>query len=179
MNISMDTTELRRFKEKLENISTDELLKDVAAELAARLLRKVKKRTPLQKRDGKIYVQKKIKTYQGDTPLKGQPIRYKNGKAKTEVTHTGGELRRNWQVSKIRLFDKFCVVEVYNATEYAEYVEFGHRQTPGRYVPAIGKRLKKAWVPGKFMLTLSTKELENIKDRIIRQKVEAWLKEVF
>ena len=141
MNISMDTTELRRFKEKLENISTDELLKDVAAELAARLLRKVKrgKRTPV------------------DT----------------------GKLRRNWQVSRIRLFEKFCVVEVYNATEYAEYVEFGHRQTPGRYVPAIGKRLKKAWVPGKFMLTLSTKELENIKDRIIRQKVEAWLKEVF
>ena len=125
----------------LKNISTDELLKDIAGDLAARLLRKVKrgKRTPV------------------DT----------------------GELRRNWQVSKIHLFDKFCVVEVYNATEYAEYVEFGHRQTPGRYVPAIGKRLKKAWVPGKFMLTLSTKELENIKDRIIRQKVEAWLKEVF
>lgn len=141
MNISMDTAELRRFKEKLENISTDELLKGVAGELAARLLRKVKrgKRTPV------------------DT----------------------GELRRNWQVSRIRLFEKFCVVEVYNATEYAEYVEFGHRQTPGRYVPAIGKRLKKAWVPGKFMLTLSTKELENMKDRIIRQKVEAWLKEVF
>lgn len=139
MNISMDTTELRRFKEKLENISTDELLKDVAGELAARLLRKVKKRTPV------------------DT----------------------GELRRNWQVSRIRLFEKFCVVEVYNATEYAEYVEFGHRQTPGRYVPAMGKRLKKAWVSGKFMLTISTKELENMKDRIIRQKVEAWLKEVF
>ena len=141
MNISMDTTELRQFKEKLENINTDSLLKEIAGELAARLLRKVKrgKRTPV------------------DT----------------------GELRRNWQVSRIRLFEKFCVVEVYNATEYAEYVEFGHRQTPGRYVPAIGKRLKKAWVPGKFMLTLSTKELENMKDRIIRQKVEAWLKEVF
>ena len=141
MNISMDTAELRRFKEKLENINTDELLKDIAGDLAARLLRKVKrgKRTPV------------------DT----------------------GELRRNWQVSRIRLFEKFCVVEVYNATEYAEYVEFGHRQTPGRYVPAIGKRLKKAWVPGKFMLTLSAKELENMKDRIVRRKVEEWLKEVF
>ena len=139
MSVRVDTQELRQFKEKLESINTDSLLKEIAADLAARLLRKVKKRTPV------------------DT----------------------GELRRNWQVSKIRLFDKFCVVEVYNATEYAEYVEFGHRQTPGRYVPAIGKRLKKAWVPGKFMLTLSTKELENIKDRIIRQKVEAWLKEVF
>ena len=139
MSVRVDTRELRQFKEKLENINTDSLLKEIAADLAARLLRKVKKRTPV------------------DT----------------------GELRRNWQVSNIRLFERFCVVEIYNSTEYAEYVEFGHRQTPGRYVPAIGKRLKKAWVPGKFMLTISTKELENIKDRIIRQKVEAWLKEVF
>ncbi len=139
MSVRVDTRELRQFKEKLENINTDSLLKEIAADLAARLLRKVKKRTPV------------------DT----------------------GELRRNWQVSNIRLFERFCVVEIYNSTEYAEYVEFGHRQTPGRYVPAIGKRLKKAWVPGKFMLTLSAKELENMKDRIVRRKVEEWLKEVF
>ena len=139
MSVRVDTRELRQFKEKLENINTDSLLKEIAADLAARLLRKVKKRTPV------------------DT----------------------GELRRNWQVSNIRLFERFCVVEIYNSTEYAEYVEFGHRQTPGRYVPAIGKRLKKAWIPGKFMLTLSAKELENMKDRIVRRKVEEWLKEVF
>ena len=139
MSVRVDTRELRQFKEKLENINTDSLLKEIAADLAARLLRKVKKRTPV------------------DT----------------------GKLRRNWQVSNIRLFERFCVVEIYNSTEYAEYVEFGHRQTPGRYVPAIGKRLKKAWVPGKFMLTLSAKELENMKDRIVRRKVEEWLKEVF
>ena len=29
------------------------------------------------------------------------------------------------------------------------------------------------------MLTLSAKELENMKDRIVRRKVEEWLKEVF
>ena len=139
MSVRVDTRELRQFREKLENINTDSLLKEIAADLAARLLRKVKKRTPV------------------DT----------------------GELRRNWQVSNIRLFERFCVVEIYNSTEYAEYVEFGHRQTPGRYVPAIGKRLKRAWVPGKFMLTLSAKELENMKDRIVRRKVEEWLKEVF
>ena len=30
--------------------------------------------------------------------------------------------------------------------KYAPYVEFGHHQEPGRYVPAIGKRLKVSWV---------------------------------
>ena len=33
--------------------------------------------------------------------------------------------------------------------EYAPYVEFGHHQEPGRYVPAIGKRLVASYVPGK------------------------------
>ena len=134
----MDTTELRRFKERLENISTDELLKDIAGDLAARLLRKVKrgKRTPV------------------DT----------------------GELRRNWQVSNIRFFERFCVVEIYNSTEYAEYVEFGHRLV--RKTKNGDKKFIR-WVPGKFMLTISTRELENMKDRIVRRKVEEWLKEVF
>lgn len=33
--------------------------------------------------------------------------------------------------------------------EYAPYVELGHRQQPGRYVPALKKRLKAAKVAGK------------------------------
>ena len=36
--------------------------------------------------------------------------------------------------------------------DYAPYVELGHHQQPGRYVPAIKKRLKKSWVDGKPFL---------------------------
>lgn len=36
--------------------------------------------------------------------------------------------------------------------EYAPYVELGHHQEPGRYVPKIKKRLKKDWVPPKPFL---------------------------
>ena len=35
---------------------------------------------------------------------------------------------------------------------YAPYVELGHKQQPGRYVPKIGKRLVRSWVPGKPFL---------------------------
>lgn len=35
---------------------------------------------------------------------------------------------------------------------YAPYVELGHTQEPGRYVPAIGKRLVRDWVPPKPFL---------------------------
>ena len=36
--------------------------------------------------------------------------------------------------------------------EYAPYVELGHHQQPGRFVPKIKKRLKRSWVPGKPFL---------------------------
>ena len=35
---------------------------------------------------------------------------------------------------------------------YAPYVELGHKQQPGRFVPKIKKRLKKSWVNGKPFL---------------------------
>ena len=35
---------------------------------------------------------------------------------------------------------------------YAPYVELGHHQQPGRFVPKIKKRLVRNWVPGKPFL---------------------------
>ena len=45
-------------------------------------------------------------------------------------------------------------VSVYVGTpvEYAPFVELGHHQQPGRFVPAIGKRLKQSFVKGKPFL---------------------------
>ena len=34
--------------------------------------------------------------------------------------------------------------------EYAPHVEYGHRQDVGQYVPAIGARLMRAWIPGQY-----------------------------
>ena len=88
-----------------------------------------------------------------------------------------GELRRSWTVGDIRKQGDCYYIEVINLLEYAQYVEYGHRQTPGRYVPAIGKRLKKSWVQGKFMLTLSENEIQRDMDKIIKQKLIRLLKE--
>lgn len=59
-----------------------------------------------------------------------------------------GNLREAWK----RSTPDNGHVEVYNNTEYAAHVEYGHRQKVGQYVPAIGKRLKKPFVEGKHML---------------------------
>ena len=88
-----------------------------------------------------------------------------------------GELRRSWTVGMVEKRGDLYYIEVINPLEYAQYVEYGHRQTPGRYVPAIGKRLKKSWVQGKFMLTLSEEEIQRDMDNIIKQKLIRLLKE--
>lgn len=62
---------------------------------------------------------------------------------------------------------------------YASYVEHGHRQTPGRYVPAIGKRLVKSWVEGKHMLEISEGNVQKVLPGIISQKLDAFLRTVF
>lgn len=71
-----------------------------------------------------------------------------------------GNLQRNWRVGNVERHGNAYVVEIYNNTDYASYVEYGHRQEVGRYVPAIGKRLVQPWVEGKFMMTISMQEIE-------------------
>ena len=60
-----------------------------------------------------------------------------------ELTPPGpsGHLHRNWFTTKARRSGKHYRAEIYNNIEYAPWVENGHRQEVGRYVPAIGKRL--------------------------------------
>ena len=129
--------EFQKMIEEMEN-EKEQLMIDTIKELAARLLRKVIKRTP------------------SDT----------------------GNLRKNWTVSDVRKNGGNYEIEVSNSTEYASYIEFGHRQTPGRFVPAIGKRLKKSWVKGKFMLTISENELQKQAPAVIEKKITEWLKKL-
>ena len=95
--------------------------------------------------------------------------------AKTPGGQTGA-LKNNW-VSNIIKEGNIYKIEVINPLKYAEFVEFGHRQQPGRYVKAIGKRLKKGWVEGKLMLTITERDLQRNLDKIIREKVNAFIME--
>lgn len=66
-----------------------------------------------------------------------------------------GDLRNHWKIGKIfRQGDMLCV-EIINPMEYASHVEWGHKQTPGRYVPQIGKKLVNDWVEGAHMMQIS------------------------
>lgn len=89
----------------------------------------------------------------------------------------GGTLKRNWTVRIIGSEGGAFKAEVINPMEYSSYVEFGHRQTPGRYVPALGKRLKKGWVQGRFMLTISEQEVQKLTPKLLEARLEKYLRE--
>jgi len=61
-----------------------------------------------------------------------------------------GLLRRSWKVGRVERHGNAYVVEIVNNTEYASFVEYGHR---------TGKNLTK-WVEGRFMMTISMQEIE-------------------
>ena len=65
--------------------------------------------------------------------------------------------------------------DIYNNIEYAPYVENGHRQEVGRYVPAIGKRLVRSFVEGKHMLRDSLFDLQRAAPDFIKTKSEEFL----
>lgn len=140
--------------EKLNQSERDIFFRQATHELAARFLRKVILRTP---------VGKKYKLDIGD--------KYWNG-------YIGGTLRRGWtplrQIS-VRYDGREYRVVVTNNVHYASYVEYGHRQSPGRFVPAIGKRLKKHWVKGQFMMRISAEEIQEQSPAILLRRLNDFL----
>ncbi len=174
-----ELVDLQKRLDKALNGDTVLFYEACARELAARLLRKVIKRTPV-----------------GDNQYE---IRSVDGKEKKYVIKNGGTLRRGWTSKtekeaesgveknafewanslKVQKNSGVYTIEVINPVTYASYVEYGHRQEPGRYVPAIGKRLVNSWVDGVFMLTISSEELEAEMPRILEAKIIKFLEECF
>lgn len=179
-----DFRELKKLERrigKLEKTDFDRLCRELANELAARLLAKVKKRTPVGVVPKDLYNNKK--TTVTATSASGKKRKFLSREAAIYqqywAGYTGGTLRDAWTILPIVQRGNEYVVTIINPTEYASYVEYGHRQRPGRYVPALGKSLKASWVKGRFMLTVSLQELENQLPGVLEQKLYSVLKEVF
>lgn len=72
-----------------------------------------------------------------------------------------GTLRKAWRITDIKKIGSSFEVSVYNNMDYADYVEFGHRT-----------RDHKNWVPGKFMLTVSERQIEKVMEEIVNRHLE-------
>jgi len=156
-------SDLKKLQKQLEKIQqageADAFAEECAKELAARLLAKAVKRTPVgdyakevtvtAKRDGKKH--KKGEQYTKRVNLGGKK---------------GGTLRRGWTIGEIRKEGSVYQVDVINDTDYAVYVEYGHRTVD-----------HKGWVPGKFMLTISEQELQQAAPKILEAKIKRFLED--
>lgn len=176
-----DFRELRELDARLSALSEVDLedtCTGLAEDMAKVLYNKVKKRTPV-----------------GHRPVFDEPHTAKvtgaSGKTRSFLTksgsiiqqywtgYRGGTLRDAWRILPVGHRDDRYVVVVINPTAYASYVEFGHRQQRGRYVPALGKSLVESFTPGRFMLTKSEQELQTLAPVMIRDAVDRALKGVF
>lgn len=123
-----DFRQLREMQKRLERAkreAPEAFCRPMAQELAARLLRKTMRRTPV------------------DT----------------------GTLRRAWTASvPLRSFNHYSTV-VTNNTQYASYVEYGHRT-----------RDHTGWVPGRFMLTLSANQLKQQAPALIQNRLADYMR---
>lgn len=190
--VKINMAGLEVMKKNLENIQKNqaEIMASLVKSLGALLLRKVIFRTPVGDYENDFQTYKRDNKKKG---IKAGDVKYdKNGNAKRKgyksvtsknVTYIyrrrGGNLRRNWTIGQVFKNGNLYSVEVINPTHYASYVEYGHRQTPGRFVAVLGKKLKRAWVPGRFMLTISENEIKENMDAILEKKLDSILKKVF
>lgn len=143
--------ELKDLKKKLSNLEqkkVEEFMESCAKELAARLLAKVIKRTPVG-----VYPSGSGKV--GGTLRRGWTAD-KNQNAKSYANSL-----------KIQHIGNVYKIEIINPVEYASYVEYGHRT-----------RNHKGWVEGKFMMTISEQEIQTIAPKVLENKIKKLLGDV-
>lgn len=130
----VDLRQLKAFERKLAKLARadfDKFCEDAAKELAARMLGKVIRRTPVA------------------------PV-------------NGGTLRRGWTIGHVKKSGSTYEIEVINNTEYAQYVEFGHRTSNHQ-----------GWVNGRFMMTISADQVDQQAPAILQKKLTKLLREAF
>jgi hypothetical protein len=144
--------QLQRRLDRLQKADLDQFCQDCAKELAARLLSKVIRRTP-------------VGNYTGGGTLR------RGWTAATEAAAEGGgrsNAKQYVQSLQIAKTGNVYQIEIVNPVHYASYVEFGHRTAN-----------HKGWVKGRFMLTISENELDGQAPAILEKKLLKYLGEAF
>lgn len=160
----VDFKELQQLQQRLDKLQLsdiDKFCEDCAKELAARLLAKVIKRTPVGK-------------YGSGTGKNGGTLRRgwtAASEREAELSSTfGGSAGATGYVKALTITKVGNVyqIEIINPVSYASYVEFGHRTRSG-----------KGWVNGLFMLTISEDELDSQAPVILERKLMKYLGDAF
>lgn len=146
---------LQKQLNKIQQGNVDAFIEECAKELAARLLAKVIKRTP-------------VGQYPKSSGKKGGTLR-RGWTSKTyEEAQSGGKSNAKAYADSLTInhIGNTLQIEIVNPVEYASYVEYGHRTAD-----------HKGWVQGRFMLTISEQEIQNIAPKVLEAKIKKFLGE--
>ena len=85
-----------------------------------------------------------------------------------------GNLRRSITSGEVELNGNEYSMTVGSSLSYARYVEEGHKQDVGKYIPVIKKKLKKEFVPGNHVIKDSvdlhqSKLIKRIQERVEKE----------
>nr|DAK06129.1 MAG TPA: putative tail component [Caudoviricetes sp.] len=101
-----------------------------------------------------------------NTPV-GETKTSPDGKYRSVSEH----MRRSWEAERIN----DSTVKVLNTASYASYVNDGHRQQPGRFIPVLGKRLTKSFVKGLHMQEKAEAATRRASDKIMKNALDDYL----
>ena len=88
-------------------------------------------------------------------------------------------MRRSWGMGEVEKIDGRYTVKVFNSASYASYVNDGHVQKPGRFVPILGKRLVKNYVAGLKMTDIAKKKTKRHSKELLEKIIRAYLDKGF
>lgn len=162
-----DYSQLQAFYDKLHanfnQQECDRFLRQCTKRIAGELKSRVIKKTPVGHYDGSAYV------CESGLSHKGKKVKGLDG----NNIKSGGTLKSSWHFSEPQKSGDVYSVDIINAaesddgTQYAIYVEYGHRKRGG------------GWVRGHFMLTAAAKEIQKSAPRELERMLEKKLREVF
>lgn len=157
-----DMKKLQKQFNKFKDKNAEVFIEQCAKELAARLLAKVIKRTP-------------VGQYPASSGKKGGTLR-RGWTSKTHKEAMSGSWKSDSTAAskaaayadslKINHFGNTIVIEIVNPVEYASYIEYGHRTAN-----------HKGWVQGRFMLTISEQEIQSMVPKVLETKIKKFLGE--
>ena len=166
MGVEFDMEDFAEFNRSLVKLSQSGSLqnfnKQVVKEMASVYVREAKLNTPVGKRSVKFMQNGQVQTKYFDSE------------------HT----RQSWSVGSYRLDDRTGRISVFNTSSYASFLNDGHRQEVGRFLPWIGQskggvmqggRLKKPWVDGAYMHEKAEKALSKNTKRIMEITLKKWI----
>ena len=178
--LDFDFSGIETFQQNLERmadpVQLSGVMNSVANRMGAIYLREVKKKTPVGPRS--------IQILEGHD-ANGNPI------FKTHYFDTQN-MRKSWFMDAASVksgnSNLTVSVKVYNTSRYASYVDDGHRQKVGQFLPFIGAgwqsgkvhgaRLKKSWVDGLHITTHAKNVVENNANNIMNSGLNAWLRSI-